>query len=405
MGSKNLWYVKGLAYSAVIGLALAGGMKEAKAIDSNSIIQEDIEYYIQTDKSVYDLGEDVDVLYRVTNLSDEDVEYKFTYGPIDNTCDWMVDKDELRIWDNLGRGATTVLTSFNLGPSEFYEYTHTWNMTYKNGDNIFPGNHNVTGVLGYPPDHERYVPVSVPITITTDNLINFKDYAILANDWQKTGPGLERDINEDNVVDYNDLEILAKFWLRRILEDDTEDSYSCEGNFDPCYPCSNAVDEDWDTYALAAPNDTNNPTLSYSYIYEDYTIPSPGITKADFIIKYEQTAQVTPGLCTNVTEYWNGSTWTDVNCTALTNQISTLIVEIPDDALNGTTLQLKTRTWKGSGLIGGGNGMYYEGKVIWYEPFYRPTKITYDLDYEEPPEEFLGLEGDCEGAYLNFSIK
>ena len=150
--------------TAVIFFSMAGIADAAP--DSNSIIRNGIEYYIQTDKSVYNLGENVEMLYRVTNLGvEDDVEFIFSYGPLDNTCDWMVDKDELRIWDNLGRPGTAVMTSFNLSPSESYEYTNTWDMTYKNGDNILPGNYNVTGVLGYSSSYERYVPVSVPIEI------------------------------------------------------------------------------------------------------------------------------------------------------------------------------------------------------------------------------------------------
>ena len=149
---------------AAVILAM-GGMAVGSAVDSNSIVEDGIEYSIQTDKAVYSLGENVQMLYRVTNLSEDEVEFIFTYGPLDNTCDWMVDKDELRIWDNLGRPGTAVMTSFNLSPSTSYEYTHTWNMSYKNGDDILPGNYNVTGVLGYHPDHERYVPVSVQIEI------------------------------------------------------------------------------------------------------------------------------------------------------------------------------------------------------------------------------------------------
>jgi hypothetical protein len=185
------------------------------------------------------------------------------------------------------------------------------------------------------------------------------------------------DLNHDSRVDLLDFAILAAHWLEcigpnqggwRLVEDDTEDSYSCEGNFDAFYPCSNAVDEDWDTYALSA-----DPGAT-SYIYENYTIPS-GIEMADFGIKYQQTAPVTPGLCTSVTGYWNGSAWAELNCTALTGQISTLTVRIPNDALSGTTLQLRTRVWKSSGIIGSGSGMYYEGKVIWYFPVCRTIVV------------------------------
>jgi len=176
------------------------------------------------------------------------------------------------------------------------------------------------------------------------------------------------DINGDCRINFLDFQLMALHWLECIepnqgqghsVEDDTEDSYSCEGDFDVSFPCSNAVDEDWDTYALPADGGAT------SYIYENYIIPA-GITMAELTIKYGQTAAVTPGLCTNVTDYWDGSTWKELDCTALTNQISILTVEIPDDALSGTTLKLRTPTWKSLGIPGSGSGMYYEGKVIWY---------------------------------------
>jgi len=176
------------------------------------------------------------------------------------------------------------------------------------------------------------------------------------------------DINGDCTVNFKDFALMALHWLEciepnqgrwHLVEDDTEDSYSCEGNFDVSFHCSNAVDEDWDTYAL--PADAGAPSI----IYENYIIPA-GMAMADFTIKYRQTAPVTPGLCTNVTDYWDGSTWKELNCTALTTQISTLTVRIPDDALSGSTLQLRTRIWKSLGVPGSGSGMYYEGKVIWY---------------------------------------
>jgi hypothetical protein len=202
------------------------------------------------------------------------------------------------------------------------------------------------------------------------------------------------DINGDCIIDFKDFTLMALHWLEciepnqgvwRLAEDDTEDSYFCEGNFDIFYPCSNAADEDWDTYALPA-----DPGAT-SYIYENYVIPS-GISMADFRIKYQQTASVTPGLCTTVTDYWDGNAWTALNCTALSNQISTLTVRLPDDALNRTTLQLRTRAWKGSGLIGSGSGMYYEGKVIWYFWPVCETIVAGDIN------------GDCKVDWADFTL-
>ena len=54
--------------AVVLGFA---GVAKANLVNSNSIIEDNIEYYMQTDKAVYDLGENIQMLYRVTNLTDE----------------------------------------------------------------------------------------------------------------------------------------------------------------------------------------------------------------------------------------------------------------------------------------------------------------------------------------------
>jgi len=145
-------------------------------LNSNSIVKDNIEYYMQTDRSIYNLGENVEMLYRVTNLRDENVTFGFTCGPVDNLCDYIVEKDGERVWDNLFRDATMALTYFTLKPSESREYTKAWDMTYKNGNKIVPGNYVATGVLsnlmGQVGD---YVPVSVTIHINTESHVNEKE--------------------------------------------------------------------------------------------------------------------------------------------------------------------------------------------------------------------------------------
>jgi len=56
--------------SIMLVLALVGCAR-ANLVDSNSIFEDGIECYIQTNKSIYDLGEDVEFLYRITNLRSE----------------------------------------------------------------------------------------------------------------------------------------------------------------------------------------------------------------------------------------------------------------------------------------------------------------------------------------------
>ena len=49
--------------------------------------------------------------------------------------------------------------------------------------------------------------------LNTDNIINFLDFARFAENWQKTGAGLEGDFDNDDDVDVADLIQIAYFWL------------------------------------------------------------------------------------------------------------------------------------------------------------------------------------------------
>ena len=70
MSGETNKILKKLVCAAIVVLAIAGCAK-ANLVDSNSIVKDHIEYYLQTNKSVYDLGEDVEILYRITNLTDQ----------------------------------------------------------------------------------------------------------------------------------------------------------------------------------------------------------------------------------------------------------------------------------------------------------------------------------------------
>ena len=49
------------------------------------------------------------------------------------------------------------------------------------------------------------------------NPVNFKDFAILAGDWQLTSPDLDGDINRDRVINLEDLAQIAQYWLSDCL--------------------------------------------------------------------------------------------------------------------------------------------------------------------------------------------
>jgi len=167
--------VKKARFVAIVAFVMLAGAREARTVpvpvSSNSVVEDGIEYYMQTDKSVYDLGEDVEMLYRVTNLREEDVVIGFPHGPESRQCDFIVEKDGETIWDTTHWGVLYSPTGFFLEPLESNEYIQLWDMTYnevlKRGGppGVTPGNYDITGVLNYEPFEERYVPVTVQIQV------------------------------------------------------------------------------------------------------------------------------------------------------------------------------------------------------------------------------------------------
>lgn len=141
---------------------------KATLVNSNSIIQDGIEYYIQTDKFVYDLGENVEVLYRVTNLRGEEwsVVGFFPIGDIivaaregevfNEIWNWS--------WDKVHPMGPIV---FQLEPGESAEISGVWEQIDLNGSveiedhtQVPPGIYRTIGVF-YPTDST----IAVDITI------------------------------------------------------------------------------------------------------------------------------------------------------------------------------------------------------------------------------------------------
>lgn len=139
----------------------------ANLVDSNSIIQDGIEYYIQTNKFVYNLGENVEMLYRVTNLRNEDAKFSFPSTPEWN---FWVEKDGENIWTAV-EGWWAMGTVFTLGPGEHREFPTydppcIWDMQDNENNLIDVGEYKVIGGFdaGAAADYE-YSRVSVSITI------------------------------------------------------------------------------------------------------------------------------------------------------------------------------------------------------------------------------------------------
>ncbi len=163
--------MKNAIITIVLVLSLAG-YTSATLVNSNSVVEDGIEYYIQTDKSVYNLSEDVEMLYRVTNLTENPVDIE---GVLDCEYGWahfiITDDDNNEIWQWLHGPPPCDWITLHLNPNESKEYQKIWDMMNDNGtyqyDDDFPigpGLYNIMGELFRDGGYER-VPVSVPIEI------------------------------------------------------------------------------------------------------------------------------------------------------------------------------------------------------------------------------------------------
>ncbi len=163
---KNL---NNLFFAGIVTLVLAGCAR-ATFVNPNSVVEDGIEYYLQTDKFVYDLGEDVEMLYRVTNVSENPVDIGMVLiGP---WCNFTItDDDNTDIWQYLRGLPPSGWEPLILDPYEFKEYQISWDMMNDNGTQspsddypVGTGLYNITGELILSAAYER-VPVSVSIEI------------------------------------------------------------------------------------------------------------------------------------------------------------------------------------------------------------------------------------------------
>ncbi len=144
---------------------LCGGKPvQAGIVNPNSVVVDDIEYYIQTDKLVYNLGENVEILYKVTNLRDVSVTFDFPRDPV---YQFEVEQGVEQIW-NVPKLVYFIETSITLLPGEYKVFPLSppliWNMRDNEDNLVDVGNYNVIGRLyGY-----DFTEVSVPINIVPE---------------------------------------------------------------------------------------------------------------------------------------------------------------------------------------------------------------------------------------------
>lgn len=159
----------------VFGLLTVSLRAELAALtpNSSSVVEGGIEYYIQTDKAVYNLGENVEILYRVTNLTDNPVSIgeKSLFSPDYDVI--ITDDGDTKVWQYIltlpPPPTPPETTMFHLEPYESKDYQTTWDLTNDNGTSdrtddlpVDPGMYNVTGELNLY-FWEEIVPVSVSV--------------------------------------------------------------------------------------------------------------------------------------------------------------------------------------------------------------------------------------------------
>ncbi len=140
-------------------------------VNSNSKVIDGIEFYIQTDKAVYTLGENVEMLYKVTNLNNHNVNFEFGQSPEHN---FWVEYGGLNIWQRYGLTRLPVIVWFTLEPgaSKIYPLNppYIWDMKDNSEILVTIGEYQVIGgfdAVG-PNGSYEYSKVSVPITVVPE---------------------------------------------------------------------------------------------------------------------------------------------------------------------------------------------------------------------------------------------
>jgi hypothetical protein len=135
------------------------------AVDSNYIDQGGVRYYIQTDKTVYDLGENVEMMYRVTNLGADDITFHFD----DQVQYYFTVKENNNLIWSVPKVGFPGSSEFVLHPGNYKEYVEIWDMHDNQGVFVTSGIYDLRGslhpILLSEQDKEKYVPVSVQIGI------------------------------------------------------------------------------------------------------------------------------------------------------------------------------------------------------------------------------------------------
>ena len=139
----------------IVILALSALTKKTSAVNSNAEIKDGVAYYLQTDRFVYNLEENVEMLYRVTNLTENTVDIGEVVGGEPSWYHFAITDDgNNEVWHHPWSIPILPPEMLTLEPYESIEYQIVWNMMNDNGTSygfddfpVGPGTYDIMGEL------------------------------------------------------------------------------------------------------------------------------------------------------------------------------------------------------------------------------------------------------------------
>ena len=155
----------------------------AQYMNENTIVSGSMEYYMATDDTTYTQGENVQMLYRITNLGQNpQMFYYYSSQEYDFFVETM-DFETIWIW-SYGYCFFDVMWERTILPGNSIERYREWDMTDNNNFSVAPGTYRVIGTsVNYMPE-----PVPVPVYIeiihsvlAEDNICESMEYKLYQN--------------------------------------------------------------------------------------------------------------------------------------------------------------------------------------------------------------------------------
>lgn len=138
-----------LTAAAVLVVVVAQSRGNILPVNSNSKVEYGIEYYIETDKAVYDLGEHIEFLFKVTNVTDENVGIWCSQTPELNVMIQNSEEETVGqlFWLSLPRPRNVDLAPGESRVLSGYSAEITDPAGHPPGEYLEPGNYHIVGIM------------------------------------------------------------------------------------------------------------------------------------------------------------------------------------------------------------------------------------------------------------------